>query len=139
MKGRVKLSTIHAFKGLETQIGIIVNLSEYNMPLDNPIMSSLFYVACTRAKHMLYIMLNKNDVKFKPIKNALNKISHTGSMLLERSNADYEFEGVVIHYNPDRVGWLRVDDPAFEKRDIMFFPYDVEKADFLNHKGRVFH
>ena len=66
----------------------------------------------------------------RTFKIALNKISHKGSMLLERSNADYEFEGVVVHYNPDRVGWLRVDDPAFEKRDIMFFPYDVEKADF---------
>ena len=51
--GKVQLSTIASFKGLESDVAIVLNLDEYNLPIEHPIMSSLFYVACTRAKHML--------------------------------------------------------------------------------------
>src|SRR5690606_10952965 len=37
--GSIAISTIAGFKGLETSVGILMNVSEYNMPVDNPIMS----------------------------------------------------------------------------------------------------
>lgn len=127
--GRIKTSTIASFKGLETPVGILVNLSEYNLPIDHPIMSSLIYVASTRAKHMLYILMRTNDDKYKKVAEALELVKEKGAMVLEGSNADYEFTGRVTHYNPERVGWMRVEDPAFEKRTISFFPVDVKKAE----------
>jgi ATP-dependent exoDNAse (exonuclease V) beta subunit len=91
-------------------------------------MSSLVYVACTRAKHMLYIMVQKDDPKRAAFEAALKTIKNTGGMVLEGSDANFEFVGSVSHYNPDRLGWLTVNDPAFEKSTIMFFPHDVRAA-----------
>ena len=125
---RVDMSTISGFKGLETPIAILLNVSEYRLPIDNPIMSSLIYVACTRAKHMLYVMVQKDDPKRAVFEAALKYIKNTGGMVLEGSDANFEFAGIVSHYNPDRLGWLTVDDPAFEKSTIMFFPHDVKAA-----------
>ncbi len=124
----VNMSTISGFKGLETPIAILLNLSEYRLPIDNPIMASLVYVACTRAKHMLYIMVQKDDPKRDAFEAALKAIKNTGGMVLEGSDANFEFSGTVSHYNPDRLGWLTVSDPAFEKSTIMFFPHDVKAA-----------
>jgi hypothetical protein len=124
----VNMSTITGFKGLETPIAILLNVSEYRLPVDNPIMSSLIYVACTRAKHMLYIMVQKDDPKRAVFEAALKDIKNTGGMVLEGSDANFEFAGIVSHYNPDRLGWLTVNDPAFEKSNIMFFPHDVKAA-----------
>ena len=125
---KVDLATISGFKGLETPIAILLNVSEYRLPLDNPIMASLVYVACTRAKHMLYIMVQKDDPKRAVFEAALKAIQSTGGMVLEGSEANFEFVGMVSHYNPDRLGWLTVNDPAFEKSSIMFFPHDVKLA-----------
>ena len=125
---QVDLSTIAGFKGLETPIAILLNVSEYNLPLDNPIMASLVYVASTRAKHMLYVMVQKDDPKRELLERALGEIRATGSMVLEGSDANFEFVGTVSHYNPERVGWLEVDDPAIEKNSIMFFPHDARQA-----------
>lgn len=125
---KVDLATISSFKGLETPIAILLNVSEYRLPIDNPIMASLVYVACTRAKHMLYIMVQKDDPKRAAFEAALKAIKSTGGMVLEGSDANFEFVGTVSHYNPDRLGWLTVNDPAFEKSSIMFFPYDVKAA-----------
>jgi len=124
----VDLATITGFKGLETPIAILLNISEYRLPIDNPIMSSLIYVACTRAKHMLYIMVQKDDPKLAVFEAAFKDIKNTGGMVLEGSDANFEFAGTVSHYNPDRLGWLTVNDPAFEKSTIMFFPHDVKAA-----------
>jgi Nuclease-related domain/UvrD-like helicase C-terminal domain len=126
--GKIAVSTIRSFKGLETPVGILVNVSEHRLPLDNPIMASLMYVAFSRAKHMLYVMVQENDPKRKIFEEALAKLNANGPMVIEASDANFEFCGTVIHYNPDRVGWLKVDDPAFEKSNIMFFPYDVTKS-----------
>jgi len=35
-KGKISVSTISAFKGLETNVGVMLNLSEYNLPLNHP-------------------------------------------------------------------------------------------------------
>lgn len=127
-RGKVRVSTIPSFKGLETSVGIVVNLSEYRLPMSNPIMSSLVYVACTRAKHMLYLFVREDDPKCATLTEALSKVRQTGSLVIEGTRADYEFAGKITHYNPRRFGWLRVDDPAFERDKIMFFPHDVSSA-----------
>jgi hypothetical protein len=124
----VAVSTIAGFKGMETSVGIMMNVSEYNLPLDNAIMASLVYVACTRAKHMLYIFVQADDAKRQKFEQALAAIKTTGALVLEGSKADFEFSGRVSHYNPERVGWLTVDDPAFTQGSIMFFPSDVQAA-----------
>lgn len=122
---KVPISTISSFKGLETSVAIMLNISEHRLPIDNPMMASLIYVACTRAKHMLYIMVEKGDPKHEAFKNALSLIKTTGAMVLEGSDANYEFVGTVSYYNLNRVGWLSVSDPSFQKSSIMFFPHDV--------------
>ncbi|MCX6104561.1 MAG: NERD domain-containing protein [Proteobacteria bacterium] len=128
-KSSIGISTIAGFKGLETSVGILMNVSEYNLPVDHPIMASLIYVACTRAKHMLYIFVRENDPKRDAFVKALSAIKTTGSMVVDGgSHGDFEFIGRVTHYNPERVGWLSVEDPAFEQGSVMFFPSDVAKA-----------
>jgi hypothetical protein len=77
---------------------------------------------------MLYIMVQKDDPKRAAFEAALKTIKNTGGMVLEGSDANFEFVGSVSHYNPDRLGWLTVNDPAFEKSTIMFFPHDVRAA-----------
>jgi len=128
LDGKVDLSTITGFKGLETPVAILLNLSEHRLPLDNPIMASLVYVACTRAKHMLYIMVQKDDPKRQVFEEALKAVKTTGAMVLEGSEANFEFVGTVAYFNPERVGWLSVSDPSFQKSSIMFFPHDVRQA-----------
>ena len=129
---KVAISTITSFKGLETSVGIILNLSEHRLPIENPIMASLLYVACTRAKHMLYIMVRKSDPKYIALKKAINLIKTTGAMVLEGSDANFEFVGTVSYYNSERVGWLSVSDPSFQKSNIMFFPKDLVSAGLVN-------
>ena len=127
--GSLAVSTIAGFKGMETPVGILINLSEYNLPVENAIMSSLIYVACSRAKHMLYIFVKEGDPKVEAFEKALSSMQLTGTMVLEGSAADFEFVGTVTHYNPDRVGWLEVKDPGFQQGQVMFFPSDVKKAE----------
>jgi hypothetical protein len=120
------ISTIQAFKGLETSVGIIANLSEYSMPLTNPIMASLLYVACTRAKHMLYIFLQKDDAKKDVIQKAIDAISKKGSLIIGEPSHDHVYGGTVSYFNPDRVGWLTVDDTNLQRSTLMFFPSDLK-------------
>jgi hypothetical protein len=128
LQGKIPVSTITSFKGLETSIGIVTNLSEYNLPFSNPIMASLFYVACTRAKHMLYIMVKKGDAKHKAILDALDQIERKGAMVVDQSHFDVVMEANVVYYDPDRFGWLKVEDPSYKGGHIMFFPHDVKKS-----------
>jgi hypothetical protein len=133
--GTVAVSTIAGFKGMETNVGILINVSEYNLPAEHPIMASLIYVACTRAKHMLYVFVQQDDPKRAAFEEALAAIKATGTMVLEGgAKADFEFLGRVTHWNPERVGWLTVDDPAFQQGSVMFFPHDVKMADIRELK-----
>lgn len=125
---KVDLCTIAGFKGLETPVAILLNLSEHKLPIDNPIMASLVYVAATRAQHMLYILVQKDDPKRKAFEEAIKLIKTTGAMVLEGSDANFEFVGTVSYFNPHRIGWLSVEDPSFQKNSIMFFPHDVHEA-----------
>jgi hypothetical protein len=77
---------------------------------------------------MLYLLVQENDPKREALAKALASIDGTGAMVLEGSGADFEFVGTVTHYNPDRIGWLRVNDAGFQRNNIMFFPSDVARA-----------
>ena len=77
---------------------------------------------------MLYVMVREDDPKRKVFEEALRSIKSTGSVVVEGSSADFEFAGTVTHWNKDRVGFLSVEDPAFQKTSIMFFPSDVSRA-----------
>lgn len=124
----ISISTIASFKGLETSVGVICNLSEYNMPLTNPIMSSLFYVACTRAKHMLYILVQKDDAKKEQLSRALDAVQRKGTMVVGETQSDHLYLGTVSYYNPDRLGWITVEDESTQKNSLMFFPSDLKAA-----------
>ncbi len=126
--GHISVSTITSFKGLETKIGILINLSEYNLPLSNPMMASLVYVACTRAKHMLYVCVQEDDAKREAFTKALQEVEGHGALVLGGSDKDFEFSGTVSYYNPLRCGWITVEDAAFGKNSILFFPSDVTKS-----------
>jgi hypothetical protein len=84
---------------------------------------------------MLYIMVRKDDPKRAVFESALKAVQSTGGMVLEGSDANFEFVGTVSHYNPDRIGWLEVSDPAFGKSSIMFFPHDAESAGLKDLKS----
>jgi superfamily I DNA/RNA helicase len=130
LRGKLAVSTIASFKGLETPVGILLNLSEYNMPLSNPIMASLLYVACTRAKHMLYVFTQKGDEKSLVIAQAIKNIRTTGALVIDSAEESNELQGVVTHYDPLRLGWIEVED----RGGIMFFPYDVNRASLADLK-----
>ncbi len=124
----VAVSTIQSFKGLETSVAIISNLSEYNMPLTNPIMASLFYVACTRAKHMLYLFLQQDDPKAEAVAKAIDAISRKGALVIGEASHDHVYGGTVSYFNPERVGWITVDDTSLQRSTLMFFPGDLKSV-----------
>ncbi len=123
--GQLAVSTIAGFKGLEMPVVVLTNLSEYDMPLSNPIMQSLTYVALTRAKHMLFVMVKEGDQKQKYFKSSLAEVESQGSMIISDTQSGFEFSGTVTHYNPERMGLLKVSDPGFKTGQIMFFPSDI--------------
>ena len=127
-QGSLLLATIQGFKGLESRVVILVNVSEYQLPIENPIMSSLFYVACTRARHMLYVFARHGDAKVTAFKKAAAAIKSAGTLIIDSKAALHEFVGTVTWYDPQRVGWLSVAGQNLAKSSIMFFPHDVKKA-----------
>lgn len=135
-QGSLLLATVQGFKGLETRIAILVNVSEYQLPIEHPIMSSLFYVACTRARHMLYVFARHGDSKVNAFKKALSDIKSAGSLIIDSNVMLHEFVGTVTWYDPQRVGWLSVAGQNLSKSNIMFFPHDVESAGLKIHIGQ---
>jgi hypothetical protein len=110
---------------------VLVNFSEHKMELSNPIMSSMMYVAATRARHMLFILLREDDSKVKVVRSALAAAAIPGSsgpLVIDRTDDIFETEGVVTFYDPDRMGALSVDDGREGKRSFFFFPFDLERA-----------
>jgi hypothetical protein len=98
------------------------------MPLTNPIMASLLYVACTRAKHMLYILLQQDDPKKEVIQKAVDAIANKGSLIIGEASHDHVYAGTVSYFNPERVGWLTVEDATLQRSTLMFFPYDLKEV-----------
>ena len=126
--GSLLVATIQGFKGLESRIAILVNLSEYQLSIEHPIMSSLFYVACTRARHMLYVFTRDGDAKTSACRKAAAAIKSAGALVIDSKAALHEFVGTVTWYDPQRVGWLSIAGQNLAKSSIMFFPHDVEQA-----------
>ena len=82
---------------------------------------------------MLYIMVKK-DAKHKELLKALDQLDHTGSMVVDRATINNEYVGEVISYNPSRLGWLKVTDPALGQKQVMFFP-TISKAGIFSEGG----
>jgi cold shock CspA family protein len=126
--GEIGVATIAAFKGLEAKVVIVVNLSEHRMPLANPIMSSLTYVALTRAKHMLYVLVREDDEKFAKLSEARTMVMPGGVMVLDSEDRAGEFTGKVTYYNSSRLGILEMMTGEELGKTILVLPHDVERS-----------
>lgn len=136
-RGGIQVATVAGFKGLEAKAAILVNFSEHKMELSNPIMSSMMYVAATRARHLLVVMLREGDSKVAVVHAALQAAAvpgSTGALVIERSEDVFEAEGVVTFFDPDRMGSLSIDDGDRGRRSFLFFPYDLVRAGLGNIK-----
>lgn len=133
-KSTFGISTIASFKGLETNVAIVLNLSEYHMPLTNPIMTSLLYVACTRAKHMLFLFVKEGDQKRDILLKALDNVPSKGSLVIGAGQHDHVYTGVVNYFNPDRLGWLTLDEASSQAASVMFLPSDLKSLDISDVK-----
>ncbi len=133
--GGVQLATVAGFKGLEAKAAILVNFSEHKMEMSNPIMSSMMYVAATRARHLLIVMLREGDSKIDAVSGALKAAAVPGSvgaLVIDRNEDVHEAEGTVTFFDPDRMGSLTIDDGDRGRRSFMFFPYDLVRAGLGN-------
>jgi hypothetical protein len=127
--GEIGIATIAAFKGLESKIVIAFNLSEYNLAPDHPIMSSLIYVALTRAKHMLYVLVKDGDVKADTFERLLKSVRRGASLVLNGEERVGERTGTVIHYNPERAGVISIDVGVEDQpQTVLMFGPDLKRA-----------
>jgi hypothetical protein len=113
--GEIGIATIASFKGLESKVVIAFNLSEYNLPPEHPIMASLLYVAMTRAKHMLYVLVKDGDAKDHAMLRMEQAVTRGGVMVLNAEERAGERSGVVVHFNPERAGIIAVDGAASDR------------------------
>jgi hypothetical protein len=133
--GEVSIATIATFKGLEAKVVIAFNLSEYNLPPRHPIMSSLIYVAMTRAKHMLYVFVKEADEKDLALSECYRSVSRGGAMVLDADERAGERFGRVAHYNPERAGVIELDVGENEpQQKILMFGPDLQRAGIENLK-----
>jgi hypothetical protein len=123
--GEIGVATVAAFKGLEAKVVIVVNLCEHKMSLDNPIMASLTYVALTRAKHMLYVMVKEGDPKADKIRAAHVKIRSQGAIVIAADERPGEFTGRILHLNPERMGVIEMQTGDEALRNIIMLPQDI--------------
>jgi hypothetical protein len=133
--GGIQIATVAGFKGLEAKAAILINFSEHKMELSNPIMSSMMYVAATRARHLLVVMLREGDAKVDAVSSALKAAAvpgNVGALVIDRSEEVFEAEGVVTFFDPDRMGSLTIDDGDRGRRSFLFFPYDLVRAGLGN-------
>lgn len=133
--GEISISTIATFKGLEAKVVVAFNMSEYNLPPRHPIMSSLIYVAMTRAKHMLYVFVKEGDEKDAALTECYKSVSRGGAMVLSAEERAGERYGRVVHFNPERAGVIDIEGAENEphQRVLMFGP-DLQRAGIENLK-----
>jgi Nuclease-related domain/UvrD-like helicase C-terminal domain/Uncharacterized conserved protein (DUF2075) len=133
--GEIGISTIASFKGLESKIVIAFNLSEYNLPPQHPIMSSLMYVAMTRAKHMLYVFVKENDAKDEMLTSLHKSAIRGASLVLNSDERAGDCSGTVIHYNPERAGVISLDSGSDQSKDtVLLFGPDLKRAGIFSLK-----
>lgn len=128
-EGEIGVATIAAFKGLEAKVVIVVNLAEHKMSLDNPIMSSLAYVAATRAKHMLYILSKDDDAKHEKLLAATRSIRSGGSMVLNSDDRPGEFVGRIVHHNPSRLSIIEMMTGEDVGKTVFALPGDLQRSE----------
>lgn len=133
--GELGVATVAAFKGLEAKIVIAVNFSEHKMSLDNPIMSSLAYVALTRAKHMLYVLLQEDDDKYHKFVDAASRIRSGGSMVLDAEDRPGEYTGRIVHFNPSRLAVLEMLTGEDLGKTVIALPQDMERSGVESFKS----
>lgn len=128
--GEIAVSTIQGFKGLESPVVILVNISEYNLPLEHPLMRSLLYVGITRAKHMTYLLADEKEEKFSGLDTTLSQIQSGSEIIIDSSENFGRVSGRVTYYNPKRFGYLECHDERQngKKSKIIFFPSDLGDA-----------
>jgi len=127
--GEIGIATIASFKGLESKVVIAFNLSEYNLPPEHPIMSSLIYVALTRAKHMLYVLVKEGDGKAEALDHMLKSVRRGAVMVLNGEERAGERSGQVIHFNPERAGVISLDvGPGEEPQTVLMFGPDLKRS-----------
>lgn len=127
-EGEIGVATIASFKGLEAKVVIVVNLAEHKMSLENPIMSSLAYVAATRAKHMLYILSKEDDAKHEKLLAAAQGIRSGGSMILNSDDRPGEFVGRLVHHNPSRLSIIEMMTGEDVGKNVFMLPTDMNRA-----------
>jgi Nuclease-related domain/UvrD-like helicase C-terminal domain/AAA domain len=133
--GEIGIATIASFKGLESKVVIAFNLSEYNLPPEHPIMSSLMYVAMTRAKHMLYVFVKEDDAKDEMMTRLYKNVTRGAALVLSAEERAGERSGTVIHYNPERAGVIVLDSGTDQTQDtILLFGPDLRRAGILSLK-----
>ncbi len=130
--GEIGVATIASFKGLESKIVIVVNLSEHKMSVDNPIMSSLIYVEFTRAKHMLYVLSKAGDEKHERFLSAGRTIQAGGSIILDATERMGEFTGKVMHLNPSRLGVIEMTTGEEVGKNVLILPADLDRSGLTN-------
>jgi hypothetical protein len=127
--GEIGISTIASFKGLESKVVIAFNLSEYNLAADHPIMASLIYVALTRAKHMLYVLVKEGDPKADAFEKMLKSVRRGAALVLNSQERAGERSGRVIHFNPDRAGVIAIDGDVDEhQQTVLMFGPDLKRS-----------
>ena len=127
--GEIGIATIASFKGLEAKVVIAFNLSEYNLPPQHPIMASLMYVAMTRAKHMLYVLVKENDAKDLAISDMQKSVSRGGSLVLNAEERAGERSGKVVHFNPERAGIISLENGSNSSQEtVLMFGPDLRRA-----------
>jgi hypothetical protein len=133
--GELSIATIATFKGLEAKVVIAFNLSEYNLPAQHPIMSSLIYVAMTRAKHMLYVFVKEGDQKDAALAECHRSVVRGGAMVLNAEERAGERFGRVIHFNPDRAGVIELEAGQGQSgQKILMFGPDLMRSGIENLK-----
>lgn len=134
-RGEIGISTVASFKGLESKIVIAFNLSEYNLAPDHPIMSSLIYVALTRAKHMLYVFVKEGDAKAEAFERMVKSVRRGASLVLNGEERAGERSGTVIHFNPERAGVISLDVGAENPpQTVLMFGPDLKRSGLSNVK-----
>jgi hypothetical protein len=133
--GEIGIATIASFKGLDAKIVIAFNLSEYNLAPEHPIMSSLMYVAMTRAKHMLYVFVREGDAKETTLEQMHKSIRRGAALVLNSEQRAGERSGKIIHFNPERAGVIALDSPTGEAAEtVLMFGPDLKRAGLNNLK-----
>jgi hypothetical protein len=133
--GEVGIATVAAFKGLDAKVVIAFNLSEYNLAPDHPIMSSLIYVALTRAKHMLYVLVKDGDSKSEAFERITRGVRRGAAMVLNAEERAGERSGTVVHYNPERAGVIALDSASDEQtQTVLMFGPDLKRSGITDLK-----